>query len=164
MRVHNSHHRVFAAVDSAAVSALIDGLAGDDDRLWPHELWPAMRFDRPLSRGARGGHGPIGYRVADYAPGRSVRFAFTRPAGFHGHHEWVLQHVAGGREPRHTLVMDTAGRAMLSWPLIWRPMHDAVIEDALHKAAATLGVAEPRVRWSWRVRALRRAAVALGAA
>jgi len=163
MRVHNIHRRVFPAVDSAAVGALIDGLAGDGDRLWPHEVWPAMRFDRPLGHGARGGHGPIGYRVGDYAPGHSVRFAFTRPAGFHGHHEWVLQRVTGGCELRHTLLMDTAGHATLSWPLIWRPMHDALIEDALHKAAAALGVEEPPPRWSWRVRALRRAAVVLGA-
>ena len=37
---------------------LLDGLSAADDRLWPKDRWPAMRFDRPLKVGARGGHGP----------------------------------------------------------------------------------------------------------
>jgi hypothetical protein len=32
---------------------LIDGLAGEQDRLWPWRAWPPMRFDRPLGVGAQ---------------------------------------------------------------------------------------------------------------
>ena len=90
MPVLNIHERIIAApLDS--VGRLIDSLSSPDDRLWPQELWPAMRFDRPLAVGARGGHGPIRYDVAAYAPGRSVRFRFTGPKGFNGFHELAAE-------------------------------------------------------------------------
>ncbi|GAA5164997.1 hypothetical protein GCM10023321_54420 [Pseudonocardia eucalypti] len=150
MQVLNTHVRVFPGGPERA-GALIDSLATAEDGLWPHERWPAMEFDRPLGIGADGGHGPIGYRVAEYRPSRRVRFAFTRPAGFHGYHEWEVRPVPGGHELRHVLEMDAAGLAVLSWPVIWRPMHDALIEDALDKAAA---LSDPRP-WSRWVRLLR---------
>ena len=158
MRVNNVHSRVFAADSLERMGALIDGLAGNDDRLWPHENWPAMRFDRPLTAGATGGHGPIRYDVVDYQPARRVRFAFTRPAGLHGYHEWAIRPVAGGYQLRHSLVAKTTGWPVLSWPLIFRPLHDALIEDALDKAASDLGSRGPGSSWSIYVRMLRRAA------
>ncbi len=164
MRVDNVHSRVFTSDSLEQVGALIDGLAGDDDRLWPRQNWPAMRFDRPLAVGASGGHGPIRYDVAEYQPGRRVRFAFTRPTGLHGYHEWAARPVAGGYELRHRLVANTTGWPVLSWPLIWRPMHDALIEDALDNAAAQLGAGSRPSRWSGYVRALRRIAGLLGVA
>jgi hypothetical protein len=56
--IRNVHERDLAAAPSEA-GALIDGLAGEHDRLWPSERWPAMRLDRPLAVGASGGHGRI---------------------------------------------------------------------------------------------------------
>jgi antitoxin (DNA-binding transcriptional repressor) of toxin-antitoxin stability system len=53
MQVRNVHERVFPA-PPAQVGALIDTLASADDRLWPGDRWPPMRFDRALSVGARG--------------------------------------------------------------------------------------------------------------
>lgn len=35
--------------------------------------------------------------------------------------------------------MPTKGAALLSWPLIFRPLHDALIEDGLDKATISLG-------------------------
>ncbi|MEH1098374.1 hypothetical protein [Micromonospora sp. CPCC 205561] len=69
----------------------------------------------------------------------------------------------GGAVLRHTLIMATGWPAWLTWPLFFRPLHDALIEDSLDRAAASLGVpvATP-FRWSRRVRMLRRLA-ALGA-
>ncbi|MEU6669228.1 hypothetical protein [Streptomyces sp. NPDC046727] len=52
----------------AEVGALIDGLASENDRLWPKAPWLPMRLDRPLGSGTRGGHGPVRYRVAAYVP------------------------------------------------------------------------------------------------
>jgi hypothetical protein len=161
VRVSNVHRRVFSTnVDR--VGALIDSLSTPNDRLWPHQLWPALKLDRPLRVGATGGHGPIHYRVVDYEPTRRVRFTFTKPTGFHGYHEWQARLAPVGCELRHALVMDTAGLAVVSWPLIWRPMHDALIEDALDNAGAQLTFSPSDNSWSWWVRTLRRAAVLVG--
>ncbi|MFN3842425.1 MAG: hypothetical protein ACK4RW_04065 [Rehaibacterium terrae] len=152
--VRNVHARTLRA-PAAAVGALIDTLASDDDRLWPHDRWPAMRLDRALAIGARGGHGPVRYRVEDYRPGQCVRFAFEAPRGFHGWHGFHLE--AGGGHARlvHVLEMRIAGPALLSWPLLFRPLHDALLEDALDRAALALGDAPERQPWSPWVRLLR---------
>ena len=118
-----------------AVGALLDYLASDQDLVWPGDRWPAMRFDRPLQVGAVGGHGPIRYRVEkkDSAPGM-VRL-------------------------EHRLSMRVSGVARLSWPLMFRWLHDALIEDALDRAeaAVTLRLLHER-HWSLWVRFLRRVA------
>lgn len=156
--IENEHQRHLPAQPDL-VAGLVDALAGPDDALWPHERWPAMRFDRPLGVGARGGHGPIRYRVEGYTPGEAIRFRFEAPAGFDGHHEYVVvPRPEGGTVLRHALVLRITGTARLTWPLLYRPLHDALIEDSLDKAARSLGleVAHPR-RWSWWVRRLRAA-------
>lgn len=163
--VRNEHRRRLAAAPDA-VGALVDSLASPGDRLWPVPHWPAMRLDGPLVEGARGGHGPVRYRVEEYRPGRCVRFRFEAPAGFRGHHEYVVVPL-GGEETllRHSLVMRTTGRARLSWPLFYRPLHDALIEDSLDRACRSLGLAVPRPRrWSPLVRLLRAAAVRVAGA
>jgi len=45
-----------------------------------------MKFDKPLSVSANGGHGPIRYFVEEYEPGKRVVFRFTGPNGFDGCH------------------------------------------------------------------------------
>ncbi|MEU9102944.1 SRPBCC family protein [Streptomyces xanthophaeus] len=156
MGVYNVHDRLLAAKESE-VGALIDSLSGgEDDVLWP-ERWPPMRFDRPLGAGAVGGHGPVRYTVAAYVPGTWVRFAFTGPRGFHGFHEFTVLPVDADRTLlRHTLAMSTSGLARVTWPLVWRPLHDACLEDCLDRAelARTGTVARP-ARWSPYVRLLR---------
>ena len=145
--VVNVHRRVVAD----GVGELMATLAGPDDRLWPADAWPAMRFDRPLGVGAAGGHGPVGYVVEEYEEGRRVRFRFTAPRGFDGYHEFT----ASGPELCHRLVMRTRGLARLSWPLVFRPLHDALVEDAFDRACDAMGVAVEKARWSWWVRTLR---------
>lgn len=156
--VRNVHER-HLPVRAATAGALIDSLAGPDDRLWPHDRWPAMRFDRPLSAGALGGHGPIRYTVVYHRPGRHVRFRFDGPAGFGGHHGYEVLPDGDDRcILRHSLVMTTRGPARLTWPLVFRPLHDALIEDSFDKAVQSLGLALPAAsHWSAEVRALRAA-------
>jgi len=85
----NVHERR-VPVPAATAEALLDSLAGPEDRSWPRQQWPAMRFDRPLGAGARGGHGPVRYTVEEYVPGRRVRFRFLGPTGFDGYHEYEV--------------------------------------------------------------------------
>lgn len=155
--MHNVHERVLAApVD--ALAPLIDGLASADDRLWPHDRWPRMRMDRPLGPGARGGHGPIGYEVTSHEPGRRVVFRFTHPRGFDGEHRFELEEEGPGRSRlRHVIDMRTRGAARWTWPLAIRPLHDALLEDALDRAECFAGGKPPGRAWPLRVRLLRRA-------
>ncbi len=153
----NIHERVLDA-PAVEVGRLLDGLASPCDRLWPHDRWPAMRFDRPLEVGAQGGHGPIRYTVESYAPGHAIAFRFTAPNGFLGSHRFEVEEVAGGKARlRHVIEMRVAGAARLTWPLAIGPLHDALMEDALDRAQACTGSRPPARHWSLWVRFLRRA-------
>jgi len=153
--IRNIHERTFRA-DADRVGALIDTLASDDDRLWPRDRWPAIRFDRPLAVGAIGGHGPIRYVVSTYERGRSIRFRFTAPRGFIGWHGLdAVSLDGGGTRFVHALEMHAEGPARFTWPLAYRWLHDALLEDALDNAARALGEPSNSTRWSWYVRILR---------
>ncbi|WP_218003267.1 SRPBCC family protein [Nocardia concava] len=154
--VRNVHSRVITA-DAESVGRLLDSLASDDDRLWPVHRWPAMRFDRPLGVGASGGHGPIRYICVKYVPGREVVFRFRRPLGFDGTHGFLVEEVdATHTRLTHELVMRTHGAARFSWPLMWRWLHDAALEDSLDRAEADLVPGTPpKSRHSRYVRFLR---------
>ncbi len=155
MRVLSIHERELQA-KSAEVGALIDSLASPQDALWPKDAWPRMEFDRPLQVGATGGHGLIRYFAEEYKPGQSVRFRFTRPKGFSGYHGYeVLAQPNETTLLRHTLKMTTRGRATFSWLLLFRPMHDALLEDSLAVAQASLGLTPHMKPWSYWVRFLR---------
>ena len=154
MKVLNVHQRIIS-LPAARVSTLIDSLASSNDLLWPHESWPRMKFDRPLKIDAVGGHGPIRYHIIAYTPGSHIRFQFTGPRGFDGYHEFRVALSDSGCVLRHTLEMSTHGFASISWPLVYRPLHDALIEDALAKAQKSLGLRPEVKRWSMWVKVLR---------
>jgi hypothetical protein len=155
MAVLNIHERTLAC-SREALGVLIDGLASDQDALWPRRAWPRMRLDRPLGVGANGGHGPIRYTVISYVPGCWIRFGFTGPRGFRGFHEFTAGQAGDHAVLRHTVAMHLRGRARLSWPLVFGPLHDALLEDSLDRAerAVTGQAAEP-ARWGPYVRLLR---------
>jgi hypothetical protein len=156
MIVRNVHMRRLASAPEA-VGRLVDSLASVDDRLWPRDRWPAMRFDRPLGIGAAGGHGPVRYTVVAYEPGRRVDFRFRAPRGFVGTHRYEIAAAHGGCELRHVLEIDAVGPARLTWPLVFRPLHDALIEDSLARAGESLGEPTAPTRWPVVVRLLRAA-------
>jgi hypothetical protein len=154
-RVENAHRRRMPA-SKEQVGELLDSLSSPGDRLWPSERWPPMCLDGPLGVGARGGHGPIRYLVEEYEPGSSVTFRFTAPKGFHGTHGFEVVRVGGGSELRHEIRMRVTGLARMGWPLVFGPLHDALMEDCLEKAEATLsGRAASPPRWPFSVRLLR---------
>jgi len=97
-----------------------------------------MAFDRPLETDAKGGHGPIRYFVEEYQPGRQVTFRFTKPDGFHGTHGFKVTPRESECELHHALEMTVSGSALLTWPLVFRPLHDALLEDGLDKVEAHL--------------------------
>ena len=155
MQVRNVHEREFTR-PLATVGALIDSLASRDDRLWPLGKWPPMRFDRPLAVGAAGGHGPVRYSVEEYHPGQSIVFRFSAPRGFDGTHRFEVEDWQGTTVLRHVIEMCATGPALLSWPLIFRPLHDACLEDCLDQATISLGIQLERpARWPAYVRLLR---------
>lgn len=155
MQVLNIHSRELP-VPAEKVGALLDSLSSPDDLLWPKHLWPPMKFDKSLSVGARGGHGPIRYDVAKYEPGKLVEFRFTGPTGFDGYHGYeVIEVDEETTELRQTLQMNTHGSALLTWPFLFRPLHDALIEDSLTKAQLELGLPADVKQWSLLVRCLR---------
>lgn len=154
--IHNTHERQLSA-PAEGVGQLIDSLSGPGDQLWPRRHWPPLRLDQPLGAGARGGHGPVRYSVESYTPGQHVRFRFEAPTGFDGYHEYIIVPDADGSTTlRHTLIMRVTVVARLSWPLFYRPLHDALIEDSLDQAARSLGIELPaQSRWGKRVQFLR---------
>lgn len=155
MRFANVHER-WVQADAPAAAALIDGLAGADDRLWPSARWPRMRLDRPLGEGAAGGHGPIRYVVEAYEPGRLVSFRFEPQTGFGGRHWIEATPMHGGISLRH-VVSGTGGLiGWLRWWAVIGPLHDALLQDALDNAERALtGRVRAPARWSLRVRLLR---------
>jgi hypothetical protein len=137
--VHNVHEREIAAPGNE-VGELIDSLSGQSDRLWPRNQWPAMRLDGPLRLGAAGGHGPVRYFVTHYEPGRWVEFQFTSPSGFNGHHSFAaISLTENSTLLRHELSMSPSGTALFTWPLFFRPVHDALIEESLDRAEIDCG-------------------------
>jgi hypothetical protein len=104
-------HQRYLPTGAEQAGALLDGLAGPGDRLWPADRWPPLRLDRPLAVGATGGHGPIPYHVQEYLPGRRVVFRFSPRFGVQGTHRLEVRHRQGLVE----LATSWRATAMAAW-------------------------------------------------
>ena len=155
MNVVNIHEReISTPLNNVAV--LLDSLSSSSDKLWPNETWPAMIFDKPLQTGATGGHGPIGYTVKSYEPGKRIFFEFTAPPGLHGHHWFELEKGDSGKTIiRHVIEMRTTGITVISWPLVFSPLHNALVEDAFDKVERNSGLTPKGSKWNLWVKFLR---------
>jgi hypothetical protein len=147
-------HESLVPVDHERVGALLDTLGSADDRLWPHELWPAQALDRPLGVGATGHNGPVRFAIEAYEPGRRVRYRLLGPSGFSGWHEFTVEPSPDGTRLAHTYRATHRGPARIMWPLALRPLHDAATRDCLAKAERELGLPAERPRRSPWVRLL----------
>jgi hypothetical protein len=155
MQVINTHQRLFNC-PAIRVGTLIDLLASPQNCLWPSYLWPNMKFDKEISIGARGGHGPIRYFIENYSRGKFISFRFTGPSGFRGMHKFeVIQISSDSCKLQHLLELNPKGLARLTWPLIYRPLHDALIEDALATGQLNLQINPEIKQWSLWVKCLR---------
>jgi hypothetical protein len=161
MKIWNVHERRLDAPQEK-VGALVDTLSSKNDRLWPGDRWPPQQFDKPLGVGARGGHGPIRYAVSAYVPGRIVEYTFDG-TGFTA--KWDGRHLfeAIPRRShvilRHTIDAAADPKTWLTWFFTIRPMHNALLEDALDRAESHLGIGPKKpARWGPWVRFIRRMA------
>ena len=150
--IFNEHSRVLPA----PIQELASFVDSPHDRLWPRRHWPAMRFEGPLDRGVRGGHGPIRYVVEEFHPGREIVFRFTGPRGFVGTHRLTVESLGPHQTLlRHTLEMKPDWQGFLKWHLFFGPLHDALLEDALDQASTHFTGREHFTPWSRLVRLLR---------
>lgn len=153
MKFINVHQRVlYASLEK--VGELVADLGSSNDRLWPAR-WPRMRLNGPLTLGARGAHGPIRYRVEAWEPGRVVRFRFEGMPGAEGTHCLEILHATRYHcVLKHRVEVHLGVVTWLCWAAVFRPLHDACVEDALTATQAALGAPATVVPWSPHVRFL----------
>lgn len=155
--VRNVHRRVLP-IPPQQGEILLRSLASHEDRLWPGDKWWPQRFEGGLVPGAKGGHGPVKYKVESVAA-RQVVYRFPSKGWFRGTHQFDLMAQDGveGSELVHTLHGTVHGRGLLLWPLVVRPLHDALLEDVMDRAEQAAGRLPTRpARHSAYVRFLRR--------
>ncbi len=158
MKILNVHERSMDG-PRTIVSELLDGLSGPNDRLWPGDRWPPMKLDSALQVGAVGGHGQVHYRVSEYSRGTKVAFSFDDSglvAGLEGGHRFEV--ISSGERTvlRHVIEATCNFRSWLFWTVVVRPLHDALLEDALDRAErAVTTSSHGSSRWSLWVRFLR---------
>jgi len=132
MKVINIHKRKINQ-SKASVQKLLDTLATKNDKIWPYEKWPAIRFKNGLRIGEKGGHGPIKYKVVskDYDDG--IVFKFINE-GFNGMHKFQINAINDSKvQVVHSIKMKTSGTATFYWLFVIKWLHDALIEDAFDK-------------------------------
>ena len=155
MKVLNVHTRVVNQ-PILEISRLFETLASENDQMWPVNKWPSIRLDDGLKIGSKGGHGPIRYSVLQYTSGRFIQFKFSKPKGFYGTHEFEIRELEMAKtELKHSIKMITKGRAILSWPLAIRWLHDAFIEDAFDNVENHFLTKKKKSDWSLWVKFLR---------
>lgn len=150
--VTNTHERT-VSLSAADARQILASLASDDDRLWPIDYWWPMRLDRGLTVGSKGGHADVTYIVESVEPDRVV-MRFIPPFGMDGTHRFELDGAGTRTIFRHVIQANLRGAMRLAWPVIVRPIHDAVVEDAFDRVAVAAGD-PPTARWSPTVRSLR---------
>lgn len=155
MKIINFHKRnIHKPINE--VGSLLNSLASKNDQLWPHENWSPMKLDRDLIEGAKGGHGPIKYTVTKFKPGKIINFEFTEPSGFQGNHWFELKKKdEKTTEISHTINMEVSGIDIVIWPIVIRPMHNALIEDSFDKLQKHLDIEPQKSSWSLWVKFLR---------
>ena len=155
MKIINIHTRT---IDQpiAAISELLQTLATKNDKVWPQEKWPPMRFRAGLKIGAKGGHGPIRYTVTALDRGKMALFTFSSPNGFDGTHKLEI-HAPDAQQTqiKHTIAMETRGKASFLWLLAIRWLHDALIEDAFDKVENQFSTEKKHTKWNLWVKLLR---------
>ena len=153
MTIRNEHTRE-VPVSASDMDARLSTLGLPEDAVWPTEVWFPMRLKAPVEAGGSGGHGPVRYHASHRAPGE-VTFAFDSILGstrWEGSHSFSVQAAPRGCRLTHLVELRVPLWQGIQWYVLVGPLHDAVLEDLLDKAAT----GTPGRRWSPWIRALRR--------
>lgn len=152
MKVVNIHSRIIHQPKEKVIT-LLSTLATKEDKIWPYEKWPAIRFKQGLQLGSSGGHGPIRYTITQFLPEEYIQFDFDSPKGFTGYHALKITSVTENTtEIKHILKMNTAGIDIFTWSLAIRWLHDALIEDAFDKIQNYFNKGQQETKWTLWVR------------
>ena len=156
MEVLNIHKRIIEQ-PKIKVADLFETLATDNDKVWPSEQWPKMKFKEGVKEGSKGGHGPIRYTITKFIPKAYIQFEFTKPKGFNGYHQLEIKEFEMDKtEIKHTIKINTTGIGILTWALAVRWLHNALIEDAFDKVENQFSENHKRTAWSFWVKFLRK--------
>jgi hypothetical protein len=156
LKVLNIHKRILKQPKSE-VTELLKTLSTENDKIWPTEKWPKMRFKEGIQIGANGGHGPIKYSVEKYNPNEIIQFRFSKPNGFNGIHKFEIKEIDGNlTEIKHTIEMNTKGTGTLKWIFGIRSLHNALIEDGFDKLESNFFEQQKESEWNLWVKFLRK--------
>lgn len=156
MKVLNIHKRILNQPKSK-ISELLATLSTENDRIWPKEKWPKMKFKNGIQVEAKGGHGPIRYSVEKYNLNEIIQFRFSKPYGFNGIHKFEIKELADNQtEIKHTIDMNTEGKATLMWIFAIRSLHNALIEDGFDKLENNFSDNPKSTEWNMWVRFIRK--------
>ena len=162
MKVLNIHKRTIHQPKSK-VSELLKTLSTENDLIWPKENWPEMKFKDGIQVGAKGGHGPIRYTVEKYDPNEIIQFRFSKPIGFNGIHKFEIRELSDKQtELKHTIDMNTEGKATLKWLFVIRSLHNALLEDGFDKLENIFSNEKRHSEWNIWVKMIRKQLVKKG--
>lgn len=155
MHILNIHRRKIRCQYNE-LKNLLSTIATHEDKVWPNEQWPRMKFKDGVKEGNAGGHGPIRYFISKLQVGEFYKFQFTRPASFDGSHILEIQQIDKELcEIKHTIDMKVSIKGWLIWILGIRWLHEALIEDAFDKVEGQLDKIKTRSKWNLYVKLLR---------
>jgi hypothetical protein len=156
MKVLNIHKRTFNQ-PKEKLGELLEALSTKNDKIWPYEKWPAMRFKKGLKEGSKGGHGPIRYTIEKFVPNEHIQFKFYKPNGFNGVHRFEISELGNNKtELKHTIKMDVVGFGIFNWIIAIKPLHNALLDDALNKVENHFLSNSPKTEWNIWVKILRK--------
>lgn len=156
MKVLDIHKRTISLPKEDLIG-LLKTLSTPNDRIWPYEKWPAMKFKGGIKVHAEGGHGPVRYSVVKYNPEKIIEFRFSQPSGFHGIHKFELNELTSDKtEIIHTIDMNTSIKGSLIWLFVIRHTHHALMEDGFDKLENSFSKDQKRTEWNLWVRILRK--------
>ena len=156
MKVLNIHKRIINQSKSE-VSEILKTLATENDKVWPKEKWPEMKFKGGIKVGAKGGHGPIRYLVEKYNPNQIIQFKFSKPTGFNGIHKFEIEELDKNKtEIKHTIDMKAEGKGIFIWTFAIRSLHNALIEDGFDKIENNFCDSKKKTEWNFWTKFLRK--------
>ena len=156
MKIINIHKRIINKPKSE-VAEILKTLSTENDKIWPNENWPEMKFKDGIQIGAKGGHGPIRYYVEKYVPTKIIQFRFSKPNGFNGIHKFEIKELnKETTEIKHTIDMYTKGKGTIFWLFAIHSLHNALIEDGFDKLENNFSDNRKYTKWNIWVRFVRK--------